>query len=265
MRNARALTLLVFAGFASACATTTTPAAPPPAAEPTPVDFTWTRAGFDHPTYRWRLPYLAGTPDLLGADWRLVGWAWNANGAFVHNDFDNDLHFVDVRDNGQVWIQTYPLGPQDATKDLDVLFDNFATTVTSLYIPNRPVILERKSIALGTKAALSVGIEREPTKEELENHLHVRAAKLRLVVTKFAYQKNTDREPRWATAFMVIGYVNDDTRFENGLGDFAKLLGRLVLPPTPPGAPAFAPLPVKPEEVKSKALKSVDPNDRVDI
>jgi hypothetical protein len=216
----------------------------------------WTETGFEQRRYGWKAAFAPGQNTLVSADWRLL--ESDAAGASGYKGRP-DLSFDNVHNNGFVWTETITLDADEATKDLDVLFDNYVGRLAEVIgFKGQGVISSREEISLGPNIAVSATIERQPTTDEREGRVKTNATKLRLVVTKFSYlerpAKAGARRSR-AVAFMVVGYGNDSKRFDSGLEDFARFLGRFTWPapssPTPAG---------KPDAPRKPPAKLHDPN-----
>jgi hypothetical protein len=213
----------------------------------------------------------------------------------VKRTFFYDLRFTNVRNNGVIWVQTTTISAGDAGKDLDVLLENHSSSIafsggTVMVLPSatlsdfglfRTIISDRTEIELGDHPALSASIRRELAADKSAAGPKAIIPTTRVVLTKFDYIDAVSHRPRaeaarwsngppppaWApqrrTALMFVGYSNDSERFDAGLADFAKFLGRLSLPralgpraapaqskpaqPTPAETPAPAPKPREPD------------------
>jgi hypothetical protein len=214
----------------------------------------WTETGFEQRRYGWKAAFAPGQKSLVSVDWRLLESAAAGESGYKGRA---DLSFDNIHNNGFVWTDTTTLDAEAATKDLDVLFDNYVGRLSEVGFGGHAVISSREEISLGPNVAVSATIEREPTDAEREGRVKTNATKLRLVVTKFGYferpAKASAKRVR-AVAFMVVGYANDSKRFESGLEDFARFLGRFTWPTTSPASPSSKP------ESPQKPIKLRDPN-----
>jgi hypothetical protein len=225
----------------------------PPAADEE-GDSRWTATGFEQRRYGWKAGYAEGTGHFVSADWRLregtgeSGYTGRA-----------DLRFENLHNNGFIWTDTATLSIDEATKDLDVLFENYVGHLAQVGFGGRAVIGSREEIKLGPYSAVSATLEREPTAPEREGRVKTIATKIRLVVTKFEYLERPKRAGvtgERCVAFMVVGYANDSVRFDGGLEDFARFLGRTTWPSQPAGGN-----PVQPAiKAPSPPAKPLDPN-----
>ena len=122
----------------------------------------WTATGFEQRRYGWKAAYASGGHDFVSADWRLhegsarSGYTGSAN-----------LSFENVHNNGFIWTDTSTLSMDEATKDLDVLFENYVGT-WSWASEGTPSSARRDTIKLGPFAAVSATIQREPAAAERE-------------------------------------------------------------------------------------------------
>ena len=216
----------------------------------------WTATGFEQRRYGWKAAYSSGGHDFVSADWRLH--EGSARSGYTGSA---DLSFENVHNNGFIWTDTSTLSMDEATKDLDVLFENYVGRLSELGFGGHAVISSRDTIKLGPHAAVSATIQREPTAAEREGRTKTIATQLRIVVTKFEYLERPER-PGLASerrvAFMVVGYANDSSRFDGSLEEFARFLGRITWPssPTAPGGKPAS----KPDAPPGSPAKPVDPN-----
>ena len=162
-----------------------------PQTPPTPEEegeSRWTATGFEQRRYGWKAAYASGGHDFVSADWRLhegsarSGYTGSAN-----------LSFENVHNNGFIWTDTSTLSMDEATKDLDVLFENYVGRLSELGFGGHAVISSRDTIKLGPYAAVSATIQREPTAAEREGRAKTIATQLRIVVTKFEYLERPGR------------------------------------------------------------------------
>ena len=235
-------------------------AAEPP---PTPEDegeSRWTATGFEQRRYGWKASYAPGNQDFVSADWRLQ--EGSAQSGYTGSA---DLSFENIHDNGFIWTDTSALSMDEATKDLDVLFESYVGRLAQVGFGGKAVIASREEIKLGAYPAVSAIVEREPTAAEREGRIKTIATQLRIVVTKFDYVERPQHAGAAGdrrVALMVIGYANDSSRFADGLEDFVHFLGRLSWPPPPPGSkPAPQPrAPSKPADPNQPTLETLIPS-----
>jgi hypothetical protein len=180
--------------------------------------------------------------------------------------FLDDLKFANVRNNASIWLKARRLHSDEESKDLDVLLENYVAELTSGFFStwreHRAVLSTRSDITLAGQPAVSALVELRPRrKEEPDERTTARFAKLHLVMAKFDYLgpapmvrrsvshgRGVDPAPLVPgprprhKAVLVIGYINDNERFDSSLPDVAKLLGRIELPRLAPagGPPAPA-------------------------
>ncbi len=124
---------------------------------------TWSSTGFEQKDYGWSVSYKdPKAKRLLGPEWQLDNWAADPysgelkpkdHGEYVavreedenrdgvidsserQNVFLFDLKLTSARDNGVIWVQTFPMHPLDVHRDVEVLLSNYADSLsgTGLY------------------------------------------------------------------------------------------------------------------------------------
>lgn len=220
----------------------------------------WSADGFEQLRYGWKASRVEAGKDFVSSSWRLREGAPAAGGSGYTGS--SDLSFENVHNNGFIWTDTTTLSSDEATKDLDVLFENYVGHLSEVGFGGHAVMGAREELKLGPHLAVSATVEREPTAAEREGRVKTIATKLRLVVTKYEFVQQSKR-PGVAgerhAAFMVIGYANDSTRFDAGLEDFVRFLGRISWPSVQRAQPGGGPArqSVRPSRPPAKPL---DPN-----
>ena len=240
---------------------------------------TWTDSGFAQKDYGWSVAYKdPQAKRLLSPDWQLDNWApdpysgelkpkdhgeyvaerredENRDGVIDDNEkekvFVFDLKLVSAHDNGVIWVQTFPMQPVNAQRELEVILSNYADSLsgTGLYAQATPdnieqpkarqftaVVASRQRTRLGPHDAVDAVIEIADTAQIRLNPAY-RAAKIRVVLAKFQYL--TPYEPLsgararspWPvvrqngetkfkkSAVLLIGYRNDVEHFQPGALD----------------------------------------------
>lgn len=282
---------------------------------------TWTDSGFAQKDYGWAVTYKdPQAKRLLSPDWQLDNWApdpysgelkpkdhgeyvaerredENRDGVIDQTEkekvFVFDLKLVSARDNGVIWVQTFPMQPLDAGRELDVVLSNYADSLsgTGLYAQATPdsieqpkarqftaVIASRQRTRLGPHDAIDAVIEIADTAQIRLNPAY-RAGKIRVVLAKFQYL--TPYEPLtgarakspWPvvrqngetkfkkSAVLLIGYRNDVEHFQPSALD--TLMSQMTFADTIPldrvAADRAAPAPASPSPAPPAAPPAGDP------
>lgn len=284
----------------------------------------WSTAGFEQKAYGWKAKYAPGTRGkLLGEPWRLDNWEPGMDGTTLEQkrgdqydakvwvdenddgkmDFGEtstkplfDLKLTNTRDNGFIWVATRELSPGMASKDLDVLLNDFGASL--LAGGNGSLaggkllgfVTTKKETRLGSRAAISEVVELA-SPDMVKADPQARTGKMLLVLSRFTYAEpiptstpttetteNLDGsttqtaspytpKPRKRTGVLLLGYFNDMAHFHDHLKAFDDFLGRIAwMPPSdaPPKVPA-SPAPANPAPAEeSSAQPGALPTKRTD-
>jgi len=254
---------------------------------------TWTADGFEQRAYHWRAAYAQPAKHrLLPDDWQLDNWRVGDDGTpdepkqgndYVavrdidknrdgtpdkqRDEFIYDLRFVNARDNGVIWVQTYGLHPDDARRELDVILTNYADSLagTGLYAQATvwgtrtdrartytTLVSPPQRLTLGDHHGLVTTIDLAEV-ERWRVDPSYRSGKLRIALLKFHYpvevsnvsalnarpvppptMRRNGRLYELKTAVLLAGYANDAARFDDHTADFEHFLTQLTLPDAPP-------------------------------
>jgi hypothetical protein len=255
--------------------------------------------GFEQPVFRYRFAYQDPAHGLfLGPDWQLDNF-FAEMGSFkakrgpeyvatreIDEDGDGvitqwekneepvyDLRFVNVHDDGIIWIKAHPLPAPQAQKDLDVILNGYADGLsgTGLYAQFNLFNLERVharqftsfvvykgSATLANNPAL-VGVIELAESERLRFDPQYRSAKIKIAFARFAYHEplgglskpwpvvkyqGKDRYRR--IGLLVVGYYNSAAKFDGQVRAFDQALAQLSFDPESALGGIQAPLPPPP-------------------
>ncbi len=240
--------------------------------------------GFDQPNFQYRLAYQDPAHALFfGPDWQLDNYfvelgqlkpkrgpeyvairEFDENGDGIvsdrerHEEYIYDLRFVNVHDNGVIWIKAHPLPPQAVQKDLDVLLSDYADGLsgTGLYAQSNlfsvehvrarqftSFIASKEPVVVGKNTGL-LGIIELAESERLRLDPQHRSSKIMIALTRFAYYEPAGAWPKpWPTVkfhgkdhfqrigLFIIGYYNTAEKFEDHLKTFDQALAQLSFEP----------------------------------
>jgi hypothetical protein len=241
--------------------------------------------GFDQPNFQYRLNYQdAARGVFFGPDWQLDNYfleggrlkakkgpeyvamreidedgdgtvsQWEKKEEFIY-----DLRFVNVHDDGILWIKAHPLSQQSVQKDLDVLLNNYADGLsgTGLYAQSNLFSVERvkarqftsfvvskQPVTVGNNTGL-VGVIELAETERLRLDPQYRSAKIKIAIARFAYYEPIGRygSGPWPVVnyrgqnrvqrigLFVVGYYNSAAKFEGQMQTFDQALAQLSFGP----------------------------------
>ncbi len=160
---------------------------------------------------------------------------------------DPDLRFINLNDDGQVWIRSVPVSSDWAKKDLRILISHWVRSLSgsgqlAVYDQSSGVAVSESrtfsSRITNEASGMVSGYEAQFARVDLSNLEQLkldpkhRTAVFEIALVRTDYVWSAHQKAAFPV-YLLIGYRNHPDYFDGGLDDFHELLQRVDLIPPP--------------------------------
>jgi hypothetical protein len=227
-----------------------------------------TDSGLLHERFGYRISSAGGPRAFISGDWRVENFLPSGSAKsgsdydtawYVDSDDDGeddemesasyyDLRLEHRRNNGSIWVRTFPVSDVVYDKALTVLVQNYVENIASagyftagiseagtLRVEERRFatrVLDTQTIGLDHHDAAAVLFD-VANVNQLQMTADARSARALVVIsrTPFRYRVRTALGVREWPVLMFVGYANAPADFDASLPDFQRFLGTIELAP----------------------------------
>jgi hypothetical protein len=227
-----------------------------------------TSDGLMHGRFGYHIRPAGGLHSFVSSDWRVENFlpdgdaksgaeydtSWFVD---VNDDGDDDrlegasyydLRLEHRRNNGSIWVRTFPVSDITADKELTVIVQNYVENIAAagyftagitetgaLRIEERRFatrVLDTKSIGLDGQEAAAVLFDVADV-NQLQMSANARSARALVLIsrTPFRYRVRTGLGVREWPVLMLVGFANAPGNFDASLPDFRRFLSSIEMAP----------------------------------
>lgn len=220
--------------------------------------------GFRSTQNHYRVPYAAGSKSLLGPDWRVANFKFDDRGnpveMFEKGDYRGELEWTTAdgetvrvtatiydlllshSSNAAIWLRVLPVPHELLSKDVQVLAENYVNNLSGAadtgyfgkQVHTRRVatkIVASEPISLLGRPAHAVTFEVVDL-DQLEMDPNAPRTRAEIVLAQTNFVKTVDFAQTFQVpGYLLVGYSNDASRFDEHLGTFRRFAMSIALAP----------------------------------